>query len=157
MVLFCLLIRRHTKRKHIIKEMMKMDFWSIDVPLGCRKDLDNAFRLIKLVFAILIINLIVVVTEQYILDIYAHWPFISRNMQPYYIAMCVLYTIGCYFVLYTHISIYSYSCFHTYCQILLLNEHYKQLRTNSGSNKQIEINVTNHLIIGIKQHNKLIR
>lgn len=136
---------------------MEIDFWSMDVPLDCKKDLEFSFRLIKFGYAILMLNLVAVVTGQYILDNYAPWPIISRKTYPYYRVASMLYVFGGYFVAYTHFVIYSYACFHTYCQILLLNEYFKHLVANYGRNQGIQINVTEGLIFGIKQYNKLVR
>lgn len=137
--------------------MMEMDFWSLDVRLDCKKELDYAFQVIKLGFAALLLNLTVVSTGQYLLDIFAHWPFISSKLYPYYTVASILHTYGAYLTAYTHCLMYSYPCFHVYCQLLLLSEYFKQLRLNSDQYREIEINVEKYIILGMKQHAKIIR
>lgn len=141
----------------VLKEMMKIDFWSIDVPLGCKQELDDAFLIIKLGLAALILNLTVVSTGRYICDIFPHWPFISNKLYPYYVAASVLHTYGAYIIAYTHCLIYAYPSFHIYCQILLLSEYFKQLKLNSEKPNQIEVNVEDYIYFGIKQHANIIR
>lgn len=142
---------------HVLKEMMEMDFWSLDVPLDCKKELEYVFRIIKLALAALILNLTVVSTVQYLLDIFPHWPFISNKLYPYYAAASILHTYGGYLTAYTHCLMYGYPCFHVYCQILLLTEYFKKLRMNSDIHREIEINVEEYIMLGIKQHAKIIR
>lgn len=152
-----LTLRDQIKHMEVLKEIMEVEFWSIDVPLDCKKELKYAFRVLKLGYAALLLNLAVVTTIQYFLDLYPHLPFISSKIYPYYWLACVLYTIGSYITTYAHCITHCYVCLHLYCQVLLLSEYFKQLELNSENNKGIEINVTDHILFGIKQHAKLIR
>lgn len=136
---------------------MERDFWSIDnAPLDCKKDLECIFRLIKFGYAILLLNLFGVVALQYVLDIYAKWPFISTEMYPYYVAASIFYTFGSYFATYTYFLIYCYACFHIYCQMVLMNEYFKQLKSNCFNDGKIKISATGHISLAIQQHKKLI-
>lgn len=162
MLLFFVLIRRQTKHLPMLRKKMEMDFWSIDLSVSCRNKMEHTFRFIKIGLAALVLNLIVVSTGQYIIDLYAHWPFISHTMYPYYIVTSVLYTIGGYWITYTHCINYSSLCLHVYCQNLLLNAYFRRIKSNWKRHKNIiykecDINLHNRMIFGIKQHTKLIQ
>lgn len=156
-LIFYLLIRCQINEMKILKEVMEMDFWSVDVPFSCKKKLAYIFQLIKLGCLIAVLNLVFVVTLQFITHIYVHWPFISSKMYPCYIAATALYTFGSFITIYTHCIIYCYMSFHTYCQMLLLNEYYKQLRSSSSQNRSIAVSLTDYIVFGIKQYTKLVR
>lgn len=157
-LIFYLLIQYQMKHMQVLKKVMERDFWSIEnVSLDCKNYLELIFRFIKFGYAILILDLIAIVTGQYFLDVYPQWPFVSIHMYPYYVAAATLYTFGGYLATYTHFLIYCYACFHAHCQIVLLNEYFKQLKSDSCMNEGIEINVADHIKFTIKQHRKLIR
>lgn len=155
--IYFLLLRDQIKHMEVLKEIMEMDFWSVDVLLDCKKELKYAFRVLKLGYAALLLNVIVVTTAQYHFDIYPHLPFISRKIYPYYGLACILFSTGGYMTAYAHCITHCYACVHLYCQVLLLNDYFKQLKLYLGKTKGMEINVTDHILLGVKQHSKLIR
>lgn len=147
------------------KAVMERDFWSTDVPFTTKHKLHSVTMVAKALVGFLISNAIIMTVGQFYFNIYAQWPFISEKMYPYYIVTFILFASGAYVVVYAHCLIFSYHCFHAYCQTLLLNEYFKQIATGFSNltdhqkviSKDYQVAINSRLPIGIKHHIKLKR
>lgn len=145
---------------------MERDFWSTDnVPLEIKNKLLLITVLAKLVVVGMVVNAIGVIIGECVLDITPHWPFISQKVRIYHIAAFLVFTFGSYIVLYTHYLVFTYHCFHVYCQTLLLSVYFKHI-SEDYTNKRVSrkfLSEEFHSVInrrmrfGIRHHTKLVR
>lgn len=153
------------KSTYDVKASMERDFWSTDVSFTTKHKLYNITMVAKALVISLVLNAIIMTVGQFAFNIYAQWPFVSEKIYPYYIVAFILFTSGAYIVVYSHCLIFSYHCFHAYCQTLLLNEYFKQIASDFSNltdsqkamSEDYQVAINRRLMFGIEHHIKLRR
>lgn len=151
------------KYVEVTRKFMEEDFWSTDTSFSSKHEMISVIKFMKFIIVIFVINIIVVTCVQILTDVAPHWPFIPEDLYPYFVATTCLHICGLLMICYTHCSIFSYQCFHAYCQALLLIEYFKQIASDLSEDSKEYVSerdqsiINERILFGFKQCTKLIR